>query len=440
MFKQNNDSDKDENKDAITIVGGYPLYGELKIQGSKNAVLPIMAASLLIADDVTLSNVPDIQDVCLMKELIKCCGCIVDKKSRGEVNKESKWHLNAKNITAASLPSEYVSGMRSSILLLAPLLARCGEVKLCYPGGCVIGARPIDLHLNVLTRMGAEVHILNDCIQVKSVKLKGTEIHFPFVSVGATENAIMAATFAEGNTIIYNAAREPEIVALCDFLNMAGARITGIGSSILQIVPSKLHGLNFGVPADRIVTGTYMLGVVGTGGDCIFHGVPQKDVILLKALLKQMNHEGSVLLKEWKEDLQIQSLGKINPIPYIETSSYPGFPTDMHPLLASVLTKADGLSIIRETIFEERFGYIDELRKMGGNITHQDKCVLIRKSKKYQGTNVEAKDLRGGAALVIAGLMAEGITRIEGLHFIRRGYEDISRDVRLLGGKISETK
>lgn len=411
---------------SFIINGGSPLSGELNIQGSKNAALPIMAAALLFKDNVILHNIPNISDTYLMKQLLKCIGCVIT---------ENDGVICAKNINKVHLPEEYVKGMRSSVLLIGPLLARLGEIKICFPGGCVIGARPINLHLMAMEKLGATVTYTDNCIWVRGTKLTGNIIRFPFPSVGATENSIMAAIFAEGKTTIINAAREPEIIALCEFLIKAGAKIEGAGTSRITVWKSSLHEVEYLVPADRIVAGTYMMAIAGTRGEGTLKNAPVRELECVKQVLLSMG----VVITENSREIHLDAIKNGNNllgIPYIATDNYPGFPTDMQPMLTSILATANSSSEIQEQIFEDRFVYTNELNKMGANILVKGKRILIEPVAKYKAGKVRAQDLRGGAALVIAGLMADGITKISGLEYIRRGYEDIVRDIQLLGGDI----
>lgn len=412
---------------SIIINGGSPLSGEINIQGSKNAALPIMAAALLFKEKVILHNIPKISDIYLMKKLLRCMGC--------KIEDDSEIVICARNINQVEFPEEYVKGMRSSVLLIGPLLARLGEIKICYPGGCVIGARPINLHLMAMEKLGAIVSCSDNCIFVKAKKLVGGTIRFPFPSVGATENSIMAALCAEGITTIINAAREPEVIALCEFLIKAGAKIEGVGTSRLTVWKSVLHEVEFVVPADRIVAGTYMMAIAGTKGEGTIKNAPLRELECLRQVMLSMG----VRVTAGNGEMHVSVVShdsKLQGVPYLATDNYPGFPTDMQPLLTSVLVTADSPSEIQEQIFEDRFCYTSELNKMGANITIRGNRILIEPVVKYKAAKICAKDLRGGAALVIAGLMAEGTTEISGLEYIQRGYEDIIRDVRLFGGDI----
>lgn len=413
--------------DAIHIRGGNALFGETKIQGSKNAVLPIMAAALLIEDVCIIENCPRISDVQHMQELLESIGCKVSRKNRTLT-------IDARNISQDSMSGENVTGMRSSIMLLGAMLGRVGEITMAYPGGCVIGQRPIDLHLWSLSKMGVTVFEREGGFTAQTKGLEGTVINLAVSSVGATENIILAAVMARGVTVIQNAAKEPEIVTLCEFLREAGATIEGIGSSVLLIQGEhKLHGIRFRIPADRIVAGTYVMSVMGAGGHIFLEDAPvaQMRSIINAAVLMgaEVNYsrEGlTVMADSWK-----------NAIPYLKTEVFPGFPTDMQSLLMAALTTAHGISILEETIFEDRFHIIEPLKKMGAQIIQQGKNqAIISGVDSLLGCEVDAKELRGGAALVIAGCMAFGETIVRNRHFIERGYEDICRDYQNLGVNI----
>lgn len=451
---------EEEKKDYFFhIEGGRRLYGEVMLQGSKNAALPIMAAALLVKGTCCLHNIPSILDTGNMLRLLVCVGA----KTRSGAEESGKYISGADDFSAAGEPNEYkreknpkfckpgilidasslhhadlpensVQAMRSSVLLIGPMLARLGEIRICYPGGCVIGQRPINLHLMAMEKLGATVEYDNNCIHITAAKLKGSVVVFPFPSVGATENCIMAAMGAEGETVIVNAAREPEVVALCRFLIAAGAKIEGVGTGRLRIYPAALREAEFTIPSDRIVAGTYMMAISGVGGEGVLRNAPQSDLVCVSQVLSTMGvgirrEENAVFIKREKE---------LKPLPYIATDNYPGFPTDMQPMLAAILSYAKGVSEIHEQIFEDRFGYAEQLCKMGADIICKENHAYIRPISKYHGCEVDAHDLRGGAALVIAALMAEGSSKIKGVPYIRRGYEDIVRDIELLGGKISE--
>lgn len=413
--------------DAIHIRGGNALFGETKIQGSKNAVLPILAATLLIEDVCTIENCPGISDVYHMQKLLEGIGCKVKRSGR-------MLTVDTRNISEDTMSGESVTGMRSSIMLMGAMLGRVGEVTMAYPGGCVIGQRPIDIHLNALRRMGVSIYERDGTFTAKAGKLEGCVIGLPLPSVGATENVILAAVMAKGVTVLQNAAKEPEIIALCEFLRTAGAVIEGIGGSVLLIQGGhKLHGVRFRVPADRIVAGTYVMSVLGAGGHIFLEDAP---VAQMRSVLKAAAEIGADITVS-QDGLTVIADEYKRSIPYLRTEVFPGFPTDMQSPIMAVLTTVHGVSILEETIFEDRFHVVEELRKMGADIETEDGCrAVIRGVDGLLGCEVTARELRGGAALVIAGCMAEGETVVRNSHFIERGYEDICRDYRNLGVNI----
>lgn len=413
--------------DAIHIRGGNALFGETKIQGSKNAVLPILAATLLIEDVCTIENCPGISDVYHMQKLLEGIGCKVKRSGR-------MLTVDTRNISEDTMSGESVTGMRSSIMLMGAMLGRVGEVTMAYPGGCVIGQRPIDIHLNALRRMGVSIYERDGTFTAKAGKLEGCVIGLPLPSVGATENVILAAVMAKGVTVLQNAAKEPEIIALCEFLRTAGAVIEGIGGSVLLIQGGhKLHGVRFRVPADRIVAGTYVMSVLGAGGHIFLEDAP---VAQMRSVLKAAAEIGADITVS-QDGLTVIADEYKRSIPYLRTEVFPGFPTDMQSPIMAVLTTVHGVSILEETIFEDRFHVVEELRKMGADIETEDGCrAVIRGVDGLLGCEVTARELRGGAALVIAGCMAEGETVVRNSHFIERGYEDICRDYRNFGVNI----
>lgn len=413
--------------DSIHIRGGNALFGETKIQGSKNAVLPILAAALLIEDVCVLENCPRISDVHHMLMLLSGIGCRVARSDRTIT-------VDARNISEDMVSGENVTGMRSSIMLLGAMLGRVGEITMGYPGGCVIGERPIDLHLNALRKMGVKIYEKEGFFTARAEKLEGTVIRPSVSSVGVTENVILAAVRAKGVTVLQNAAKEPEIVALCEFLREAGAVIEGIGGSVLIIQGGhKLHGIRFRVPADRIVAGTYLMGVLGTGGHIFLEDAP---VAQMQSALKAAELAGAEIIVS-RDGLSIMADQGRKAIPLVKTEVYPGFPTDMQSLLMAAMTTAAGISVIEETVFENRFRIVEQLRKMGARIELVGKRqAVVYGVDSLLGCEVTADELRGGAALVIAGCMAEGETVVMNRHFIERGYEDICRDFRNLGVNI----
>lgn len=413
--------------DLIHICGGYPLCGECRVQGSKNAVLPILAAAVLVEGAVVLENCPQIADVACMLELLMSIGCSVCQDG-------SRIIVDAGCITGSTLPDAYVSKMRSSVTLMGSMLGRKRKVRLSYPGGCVIGKRPIDMHLQAFSQMGME--LLEDTAGVTAYapQLHGSEITLPFPSVGATENIILAAVLAEGKTDIRGAAREPEVRSLCEFLRCVGADITFDEASACICIKgvNRLHSGSFRIPPDRIVTGTYLLGCMAAGGEiCLTEAAPDELGTVLE-VIGQMG--GSVVCEE--HTIALKAPERLAALPYLKTEVYPGYPTDLQSPLLAALTLAEGESLIEETIFEDRFRVVPQLKKMGADITVRKNLAIVQGVKGLRAARVRAEELRGGGALALAALAAEGESLIENRHFIDRGYEDLERDLKSLGGRI----
>ncbi len=414
--------------DKLIIQGGAVLRGEVWISGSKNAALPILSATLLSEGLVTIANLPHLQDVTTTIELLGTLGITVsiDEKMRLEVDTSSLNSLTA--------PYDLVKTMRASILVLGPMLARYGEANVSFPGGCAIGSRPVDLHLRGLEAMGATIDIDEGYIKARSDgRLKGAHILMDVVSVGATENLMMAAALAEGTTVIENAAREPEIVDLANCMNAWGANVQGAGSNTMTIIGvERMDGGYFKVMPDRIETGTYLAAAVATGGKV---KVTQTDPSALGAVLLKLEETGAVITQgeDWIElDMQGQRPKAIN----LKTAPYPAFPTDMQAQLTAVNAVAEGVGTITETIFENRLMQVQELNRMGANIAVEGNTAIVTGVEMLKGAPVMASDLRASAALVIAGLAAEGETVVDRIYHIDRGYECIEEKLQLLGGKI----
>ncbi len=414
--------------DSICVHGGVRLQGKVKIQGSKNASLPILAATLLTKGENVFYNCPKITDVFQMKQLLRSIGC----KIREGCECVS---INADRVWAGRMPAEAVQGMRSSVCMLGTLLSRCGEVTMEYPGGCVIGARPIDLHLKALEKMGAVFYIEKDRIYGKvQAGFQGAEICFPKVSVGATENVILAAVLAKGRTRIVRAAKEPEVVALCQYLVRCGADIKGIGSDCLVINGvEQLCGCCMKIPADRIVAGTYLFAVLVAGGNAWLEDAPCDEMQAVLQVAKQMG----AICQESTNGLYVQAPEELQAVEYLQTGEYPAFPTDLQSAVTVAALRAKGNSMIEETIFENRFHIVEPLKSMGADIQILDpKRIMINGGNRLWGRSVEAKELRGGAAMILAGLMAGDKTYISGCNYIMRGYENIGKDLRELGARV----
>ncbi len=408
----------------IRITGGIPLDGEVRIQGSKNAALPIMAAALLNRGTTVLKGCPRIADVFRMEKILQGLGA----KTCWQ---EDTLVICARELQSCAADKDLGEKMRSSIVLLGSLLGRWGEGVLPFPGGCVIGARPIDLHLDALRTLGAEFREEEGCLYARARELRGGEIIFPRSSVGATQNAVLGAVCARGTTVIRGCSREPEVSWLCRFLNQAGGQIRGIGTSCLEIRGvSGLCDTVFHVPADRIAAGTYVCASAITRGKGILLDPPVGE---MRALLKAYEKiGGQYRYKSGK--LFLCSQRASGSLGWLETGIYPGFPTDLQSIFLAVLTCARGESRIKENIFEDRFKAVPELQKMGARIALDGRVARIRGGS-LRGALVSARELRGGAALVVAGLGAEGETCVENREFIERGYEDISRDLNALGAR-----
>lgn len=413
--------------DSIHICGGYPLHGSVRIQGSKNAVLPVLAATLLVEGKVTLCNCPRIADVLCMVELLRSVGCHVEQEG-GRIT------VDAGIVAGSSLPQQYVTQMRSSAVMMGAILGRKGRVSISYPGGCVIGKRPIDIHLQAFSRLGVLFEEAGNSLTAWAEKLWGNEITLAFPSVGATENSILAAVLAEGETVIHNAAREPEIGALCEFLVCAGAQIhrEEAGRRIRIQGVRRLHSCRYCIPCDRIVAGTYLFGCMAAGGEI---SLTEADAGQLEAVLSVIRQMGGVL-DCGKREIRLRAPERPLPVPYLKTEVYPGYPTDLQSQLLAALALADGESVVEETIFENRFRAVAGLRQMGACMGIDVSCVRIRGVKELHGARVAAEELRGGAALCMAALAAKGDTYITGRHFIDRGYETLEQDIRSLGGRI----
>ena len=420
--------------DVIEIFGGKPLKGKIRISGSKNSALPILASTLLTNSIVRLNNIPNLSDIFSMIELLKSLNVTIFKK------KNNCYTFKSNKPESLIAPYELVRKMRASFLILGPLLSRYGYAKVSLPGGCAIGTRPVDLHLDSLKKMGASFTIKNGYVHgsVKS-KLKGTSINFKKKSVGATENLIMAATLAEGQTIIYNAAQEPEINDLCNFLIQIGAKIKGHGTEVITIDGvKKLNGGEFEVMPDRIEAGTFALSVLGCSGKLILTGVNTEIYKHLKDILRPIS-----LLKLKKIDNKSFSIEKVKNGSLnlkITTKEYPGFPTDLQAQLTSALLKIQGLNEINEKIFENRFMHISELRRMGAKIKKKGSKVEITGVKEIYGAELMATDLRASSCLIIAGLMAKGKTIINRVYHLDRGYENIEKKLKACGAKINRIK
>lgn len=415
--------------ESFEITGGIPLYGEVQIQGSKNAALPILAAAVLIEGTTVLYNCPRIIDIMYMIQILESLGCVVSWEDTHILR------IDASNITGTVIPESSANKMRSSITLLGSLLSRKKSAEMPYPGGCVIGDRPIGMHLHALTKMGVVIETEESRLYASADRLTGAEVRFQKNSVGATENAVLAAVLAEGTTHITGAAKEPEITELCLFLKNAGADISGIGTDKLIINGvNRLKETVYRIAPDRIVAGTYLFAVAATKGAAVLKETPAGQLAGVLSVAREMG----IAVKEEADSLFIDATDGIRAVPYVETKEYPGFPTDLQSVLLSALSLAEGKSIVKETIFDARFRTAGELQRMGAEIRidETENTAFLTGVPKLTGTDVYAKELRGGAALAVAGLAADGVTAVHNLYYIRRGYENIERDLRSLGGNI----
>lgn len=430
----------DRNDESIRMEGKKPLGGRIQIQGSKNAALPILAACMLIPGKCVLRGCPDITDIECMFNLLKSTGAAVNIVSAGAEAVE----IDTRSVREHRLPERYVSAMRSSVIMMGAMLGRLGEVCVNYPGGCVIGDRPIDLHLYGLEKLGAQIWIEGNHIHAYADELRGAVIDFAFPSVGATQNVILAAVTAQGTTVIKNAAKEPEIIELCRFLNTAGARIDYAGTLlktgriVIQGVElSRLRGIEYDIISDRIVAGTYLFAALAAGGEVALENVPIRQLDSICDTIRGMGAALTVDADRNEMTIDACDRDRIVNVPYIETEVYPDFPTDLQSPLLVAACMARGRLAVREKIFSSRFRIVEELRRMGADIEVKGDTALVTGGRELEGRTVIARELRGGAALVIAGLCASGITTVADSGYIRRGYQDIVGDFTALGARIS---
>jgi UDP-N-acetylglucosamine 1-carboxyvinyltransferase len=411
----------------IIINGGIKLKGEVKISGAKNAALPIMAASLLAQSECIIHNVPRLMDVATMGKLINYLGAEV--KGIEENNTIS---INTKALVKCEAPYELVKTMRASVLVLGPLIVRCGEAKVSLPGGCAIGARPINLHLMGLKKMGAEIKLEHGYVRLKAKRLKGAKIYLDISTVTGTENLMMAAALAKGATVIENAACEPEVVDLSNFLNKMGAKVSGAGTDVITIEGvDSLKGTEYRVMPDRIEAGTYAAASAITEGDVLLKSCMPKH---LDAVISKLRETGAEVTEE-ADSMRVKRKGRLKASD-VKTLPYPGFPTDMQAQFMALMSIAEGTSIITETIFENRFTHVSELKRMGADIKIQGNTAVVKGAARLSGAPVMATDLRASASLIIAGLAAEGETEVSRIYHLDRGYEMIEEKMSALGAKI----
>lgn len=423
--------------DRIKIIGGRPLQGRIRIGGAKNAALPLMTATLLTDETLTLSNLPHLQDIATLLHLLQQHGTEVSLQDNGDDGHEGRSvSLTTPHILSTTAPYDLVRKMRASVLVLGPLLAREGRARVSLPGGCAIGPRPVNLHIEGLETLGARIEIDNGYIVAEAPNgLKGGEVHFPQVSVGATENILMAACLAEGTTVIRNAAREPEISDLGACLMAMGARIEGLGSETITVtgVP-RLHGAAHTILPDRIETGTYAMAAAITGGDIL---LTHTDPSLLTATLDAMRSAGCEITEnEHERTIRIRRQNGPLQGTDVMTQVYPGYPTDMQAQFMALMSIAEGASMITESIFENRFMHVPELARMGANITVHGASALVRGVSTLTGAPVMATDLRASVSLVLAGLAAKGETVVNRVYHLDRGYERLEEKLAACGAQI----
>ena len=419
--------------EQYAIKGGNPLVGEVEIGGAKNAALAILAASIMTDETVIIENLPDVRDTNVLMQAMESVGATIQKIDRHSIK------VNGSTIHDVVIEDDFIKKIRASYYLLGALLGKYKRAEVALPGGCNIGSRPIDQHIKGFKALGAEVKISHGLIVAQADRLVGNHIYLDVVSVGATINIMMAATLAEGQTIIENAAKEPHVVDLANFLNSMGARIKGAGTDVIRIKGvEKLHKTEYSVIPDQIEAGTFMIAAAATKGDVTVKNVIPKHLGSISAKLQEIGCE----IEESDDAVRVVSS---KPLSYtqVKTLPYPGFPTDMQPQITMTLGLSNGNSIVTESIFENRFKYVDELARMGASIKVEGNSAIITGVPKYTGAHISAPDLRAGAALVIAGLAADGFTIVDDIFYIERGYEDFDEKIRSLGGlieKVSDEK
>lgn len=411
--------------DALVISGGRRLFGEVDVAGSKNTALAIMSSVVLAEGTTILRNVPDVSDTRTKAKLLEVFGCKVTWEDDALI-------VDSTRLRQGDADEEMVRSIRTSFYLLGPILARTGKVTLPAPGGCKIGARPVDFHLKGLSMMGARIDLEHGQYMMETDGLVGAEIYLDFPSAGATQHLMATATLAKGITVIQNAAIEPEVTSLADFLNRMGAKIEGAGTSTITIQGvERLAPCDFKIPSDRLQAGTYMLAAAMTGGEVTVRGIlPDNQTAVVNKL-----REAGAEIDEGYDWIRVSAPNRLRGI-RIKTMPYPGFPTDMMQPMAAALTLAEGTSVVEETIYESRIGHVQELNRMGANILQESRTSIINGVVRLQGASVLASDLRAGAALVLAGLAAEGETVVRNIHFIDRGYERLEQTLTALGANI----
>ena len=416
--------------EQYVIKGGNPLYGEVEIGGAKNAALAILAAAIMTDETVTIDNLPNVRDINVLLQAIEEIGAHVERVDIHKVK------INGSFIRGVNVDNEFIRRIRASYYLIGALLGKYKHAEVALPGGCDIGSRPIDLHMKGFRSMGADIDIAHGLVIARAKELKGTHIYMDKVSVGATINIMMAAAMADGKTVIENAAKEPHVVDVANFLNSMGANIRGAGTDVIRIVGvERLHATEYSVIPDQIEAGTFMFAVAAAGGNVLVKNVIPKHLEATTAKLLEVGCQ----VEEFDDSVRVISVGHLRHT-QVTTLPYPGFPTDMQPQMAVLLGIAEGTSTVTESIFENRFKYVDELTRMGADIKVESNIAIISGVKRYTGARVNAPDLRAGAALVIAGLAAEGITVVDDIYYIQRGYEALEEKLTKIGAKIARVE
>lgn len=416
--------------EQYVIKGGNPLYGEVEIGGAKNAALAILAAAIMTDETVTIDNLPNVRDINVLLQAIEEIGAHVERVDIHKVK------INGSFIRGVNVDNEFIRRIRASYYLIGALLGKYKHAEVALPGGCDIGSRPIDLHMKGFRSMGADIDIAHGLVIARAKELKGTHIYMDKVSVGATINIMMAAAMADGKTVIENAAKEPHVVDVANFLNSMGANIRGAGTDVIRIVGvERLHATEYSVIPDQIEAGTFMFAVAAAGGNVLVKNVIPKHLEATTAKLLEVGCQ----VEEFDDSVRVISDGHLRHT-QVTTLPYPGFPTDMQPQMAVLLGIAEGTSTVTESIFENRFKYVDELTRMGADIKVESNMAIISGVKRYTGARVNAPDLRAGAALVIAGLAAEGITVVDDIYYIQRGYEALEEKLTKIGAKIARVE
>ena len=428
--------------EQYVIKGGNPLYGEVEIGGAKNAALAILAAAIMTDETVTIDNLPNVRDINVLLQAIEEIGAHVERVDIHKVK------INGSFIRGVNVDNEFIRRIRASYYLIGALLGKYKHAEVALPGGCDIGSRPIDLHMKGFRSMGADIDIAHGLVIARAKELKGTHIYMDKVSVGATINIMMAAAMADGKTVIENAAKEPHVVDVANFLNSMGANIKGAGTDVIRIkgvdtlhgtshavVPENVHATEFSVMPELIEAGTFMFAVAAAGGNVLVKNVIPKHLEATTAKLLEVGCQ----VEEFDDSVRVISDGHLRHT-QVTTLPYPGFPTDMQPQMAVLLGIAEGTSTVTESIFENRFKYVDELTRMGADIKVESNIAIISGVKRYTGARVNAPDLRAGAALVIAGLAAEGITVVDDIYYIQRGYEALEEKLTKIGAKIARVE